>query len=311
MNKNRPSQKLARAHVTLSELATRIRTGEKDIDLNEWGQSDAVHRPKNVESLPPNQLRAIIWEMAKQGKITPLSLANGEPLETPSGETSWLENASLTSKDADIAVQCLRVAVALMARERAQERAKLEAGRYTLEEAATKLSDNTGLDIDRWRKTLLTEVKQGKLPLRNPRDYGDLLPYAVPDQQRGTPAAACDFLLLGELVTSGDLNNCLKRAEWQITYRFPTVAAARKAKKKKTTNIHQQMVQEFRRVIVDELILDPDALPLEKRGKNGNAGVRSMVAKALKLSASTKSFERHWERAFEKGELSWVVDKSR
>jgi hypothetical protein len=86
-----------------------------------------------------------------------------------------------------------------------------------------------------------------------------------------------------------------------------TVAVKPKRIRPKTK--HQQMLADFRRVLVEHGY-NPDALPPEKRG-NGDSGLRSLVAEALSISSGeSKSFERHWERAFEKDELSWA-DKSK
>jgi hypothetical protein len=285
--------------ITLGDLAGRIGTGKVDIHSNDWGRTDAEQRRKIAESYTPDKALAALLEMAADYLIRPRYTANGEPLKTPPDSNSWL-----TGKDGDIAVECLRKAVDwdafLLAQEEAQEKARREAGRYTIEDAAKELAADTGLNVDRWRKTLVAEVKQGKLLLRNPRDFEDWLPYAVPDDD--------DLRTVCEQVTGCDLNRLLEsHAEWQVPYRFATADAPAKAKKEKLQTKHQQMVSEFRRVIA-ERGFNPDALPPEKRG-NGDSGLRSMVAEALNISPS-KSFQRHWERAFEKGEISWA-DKSK
>lgn len=210
--------------ITLADLAGRIGTGKVDIHSNEWGQSDAEQRRKIAESFTPDIVLASLLEMAAQGRtIHPLSPASGEPLGAPPDE-NWL----LTREDADTAVQCLRVAINRRAILLTQEKEKLDAGRYTIEEAATELAANTGLDVDRWRKTLLAEVKEGRLSLRNPRDFGDLLPYAVPNHYG--PGAARDFLLMCEQVTASDLNNCLEsHPEWRVTYRLGMTSQPRAA----------------------------------------------------------------------------------
>jgi hypothetical protein len=276
---------------TLGDLANWIGTGKEDVHSNGWGQSDAEQRRKIADSLTPGEVLANLLTMAAEGKIRPLSPANGELLETRPDA-----NSLLTSEDIDIAIKCLRAAINWEAIRLAQEKEKLEAGRYTIEEAAKELAANTGLHVDRWRKTLLTEIKQGKLPLRNPRDFGDLLPYAAPDDH--------DFLIMCEQATSFDLNNCLEsHAEWQVAYRFATANAPAKAKKKRLQTIHPQRVEQFRRVIT-EMGLDPQGLPAEKHGK---PGVRARVARALGIAPTDKnykSFEHHWDRALKDGAIS-------
>lgn len=65
-----------------------------------------------------------------------------------------------------------------------QEAARMQAGRYLLEEAADALAEQTSIAADRWLDTLLAAVAAREIPLKNPRNVDDNLPYAVSEVVR-------------------------------------------------------------------------------------------------------------------------------
>ncbi|UEP49357.1 hypothetical protein LMA00_06285 [Burkholderia ambifaria] len=93
------------------------------------------------------------------------------------------------------------------------EQAAMEAsGRRTIEDIALALTKETGTEAARWESTLVAEIRGGALPLKNPRDLGDFLPYAVPKNLR----------TFYDRVDIADVNKLLdSRSDWRVTYRFP------------------------------------------------------------------------------------------
>jgi len=87
------------------------------------------------------------------------------------------------------------------------------AGRLFISEFAESLAKETGIDAARWESTLVAEIKGGTLPLKNPRDLGDFLPYSVPK----------NLSTFYDRVDVADVNKLLDaHPEWRVTYRFPT-----------------------------------------------------------------------------------------
>lgn len=92
----------------------------------------------------------------------------------------------------------------------AREAEKKAAGRYTLKEAAAELSRATGVQAGRWKKTLMDAARNGELSLRNPQDFSDNLPYAVPKQ----------FYSFAEQVDARGLNAWLNSHPDYTRFRF-------------------------------------------------------------------------------------------
>lgn len=68
---------------------------------------------------------------------------------------------------------------------------KRSAGRYTLREAAQELAGKSGWAEQRWLELLEQQVQAGVLPLRNPLDLADALPYEVPHVLRDHHDQVC------------------------------------------------------------------------------------------------------------------------
>jgi hypothetical protein len=82
---------------------------------------------------------------------------------------------------------------------------------YTLEVAAVEMAEKTGWDADRWLSAIKQAIKRGELPLKNPMDYTDKLPYDVPDK-------LCNY---SDLVSAVDFNAWLAaHPEWGVTARL-------------------------------------------------------------------------------------------
>ena len=225
--------------------------------------------------------------MAAYNLIKPLAV--GEPLLVLADETSILAGT-----DVDKAIRHLRGSVDwnafLLMEERAREKGMRENGRYTILAAAKELAANTGIKADRWEQTLLAEVKQGKLPLRNPRDFGDQLPYAVPSEM--------DFVLALEHVTISDLNVMLEaNPNWAIVFRFDTGSAILAAAVEARFSIsRQQEIAVIKKI--RELGIDPQSFPKNPPGRPGRkAEVRDAILKnPSHLFPSSGTFDATWER---------------
>ncbi len=66
----------------------------------------------------------------------------------------------------------------------AHKTAKGAAGRLTIFEACTELALNTDTAVERWLQAMLVDIRDGKLPLRNPQNPADRLPYRIPVEIR-------------------------------------------------------------------------------------------------------------------------------
>ena len=171
------------------------------------------------------------------------------------------------------------------------------AGRLTIEDVVSVLAKETGTDAARWESTLVSEIRRGTLPLKNPRDLGDFLPYAVPKNLR-TFYDRVDVLDVNKLL---DANK-----EWRVAFRFavgampvpvdPTDAISTAASKPLLQQRHQE--KEILRVI-RELGEDPKRLPKQKAG---TAGVKAAVKSRLSFSESV--FKKAWERLREAGDIA-------
>jgi len=84
-----------------------------------------------------------------------------------------------------------------------------------LEEAAQVLAENTGWDTSRWLHTIRAAIAAKHLPLKNPQDLTDNLPYPVPSLVR-------EFY---DQVSGEDVNTWLDaNPVWKVTYRIPSPA---------------------------------------------------------------------------------------
>src|SRR5258708_31224527 len=271
-------------YITLGELASEIASGTVDIQAPiERSRSDAESRREIAKSYTRDKALAALMQMAADYLIKPRAV--GEPLLILADESSVL-----TSRDRDKAVRSLRVSVDWDAVILAQEKARRGAGRYTIEEAARELAINTDVDVDRWLDILLQEVKREKLPLRNPRNISDQLPFAVPDE--------VNFVLALVQVTNSDLNILLeKNPGWGIAYRFGTALAHPQAAADTRVSVS---LQQENAVInkIRELGIDPLAVPKNAPGKPGcKADVREPTLKSPPhISNSQKTFESTWDR---------------
>lgn len=94
---------------------------------------------------------------------------------------------------------------------RFEQRAMMRAGRLHIETVAARLAKKTGVDATRWESTLSDEIRAGRLPLKNPRNLADSLPYAVPKNLR----------VFYDRVDVVDVNKLLDaHSEWRVAYRF-------------------------------------------------------------------------------------------
>lgn len=178
-----------------------------------------------------------------------------------------------------------------------QEAAMTAAGRLQIDDVASVLAKETGTDAARWESTLVSQIRGGALPLKNPRDLGDFLPYAVPKNLR-TFYDRVDVLDVNKLL---DANK-----EWRVAFRFavgampvlvdPTGAISTAASKPLLRQRHQE--KEILRVI-RELGEDPKRLPKQKAG---TAGVKAAVRSRLSFSESV--FKKAWERLREAGDIA-------
>jgi uncharacterized protein len=112
-------------------------------------------------------------------------------------------------------------------------------------------------------------VKQGTLPLKNPRDYADELPYAVPKPIR----------VREDQVSARDLDAWLEaHREWKVEYRFqasrtqPQVAAV--TEKRLSVGIQQEkaLINKIR-----EFDIDPLNFPINPKGRYGRPKPRRLI----------------------------------
>lgn len=174
----------------------------------------------------------------------------------------------------------------------AQESAKRAAGLYTILEAWQALSHATGITATRWRQTMLRDIRSGKLPLRNPQNPADRLPYEVP----------LELQAFYDQVDAQSLNKWLNaHPDWSVSYRFPVGDA----NEKKTTDrecgeplsVRERQGREIVRVI-RELGRDPKALP---KGPSGKEGIKAQVRAHLDFTKS--SFDHSWKWLRETGAI--------
>ena len=91
-----------------------------DIHSDDWHESDPVLRQQIAESLTPEEVLGRILAMAAQGLIRP-QIPTGSDA---SGVKLQDKDSMLTSEDADVVLQRLRVFVDHKARRLAQEKPK-------------------------------------------------------------------------------------------------------------------------------------------------------------------------------------------
>jgi hypothetical protein len=93
-----------------------------------------------------------------------------------------------------------------------EQNAMEAAGRRRIDDVVGVLAKETGTEAARWESTLVAEIRSGALPLKNPRDLADFLPYAVPKNLR----------TFYDRVDISDVNKLLdSNLDWRVTYRFP------------------------------------------------------------------------------------------
>lgn len=185
----------------------------------------------------------------------------------------------------------------LTAQADADKAAMEAAGRRTIDAVAGELAKKTGRDAARWEATLVAEIKSGALPLKNPRDLGDFLPYPVPMNLR-TFYDRVDICDVDKLLDG--------HPDWRVAYRFrtdaatlsPASAAGVDAAPVKPLLQQRHQENEILRVI-RELGEDPVSLPKQKSGK---PGIKSAVR--AKLPFSGKVFDLAWERLRKNGEIA-------
>jgi hypothetical protein len=99
-----------------------------------------------------------------------------------------------------------------------KEQADMErAGRLRITQIAETLAKATGIDAARWESTIVDAVKAGPLPLKNPRNLADSLPYSVPKNLRA----------FYDRVDITDVNRWLDdNSGWGVAYRFTVEAPA-------------------------------------------------------------------------------------
>ncbi|MGF6808407.1 ElaB/YqjD/DUF883 family membrane-anchored ribosome-binding protein [Paraburkholderia sp. Clong3] len=99
-----------------------------------------------------------------------------------------------------------------------EQAAMKDAGRLTIDDVVGILAKETSTEAARWESTLVAEIRGGALTLKNPRDLGDFLPYAVPKSLR----------TFYDRVDVADVNKLLgAHPEWRIEYRFETATLPR------------------------------------------------------------------------------------
>ncbi|HKT98051.1 MAG TPA: hypothetical protein VJS30_16225 [Paraburkholderia sp.] len=171
------------------------------------------------------------------------------------------------------------------------------AGRLRIDDVVRILATETGREAARWESTIVAEIRGGALPLKNPRDLGDFLPYAVPKNLR----------TFYDRVDVADVNKLLDaHPEWRVTYRFPITAVSSvlppvtETESSPTRPPLQQQHQESEILrVIRDLGEDPKKLPKQKPGKPGiKAAVRA------KLSFSEKVFDKAWERLRDAGDVA-------
>lgn len=270
-------------NVTLDDLANQIANGTVDIQAPlERPRSNAENRREIAQSYTKEKALAALMQMAADGQIKPR--AAGEPTLILANK-----NSLITSKDRDIAIRSLRVAVDWDAALLAQEKARRAAGRYTIEEAAKELASNTNVNVDRWLDILLQEIKREKLPLKNPLNIKDDLPFAVP--------AELDFVLALAQVTKTDLNILLENnPAWKIAYRFRTADHVQATSETRVPISLQQENAVINKI--RELGIDPLAFPKNAPGMPGRkADVRDTILKSTShLFVSENVFNTTWDR---------------
>jgi hypothetical protein len=250
------------------------------------------------------------------GNVIPRSPENGTPIEGIqdfgfASDLHW----NISASHADFFSKCsLSVAaniphdfasIASKTEERRQVRAEQVAARktaerYTVLEACAALARATGWYADRWKHVMLDAIRAEALPLRNPQDYGDRLPYPVPRQ----------ITVYADEVDSIGLNRWLdSNPDWAVIFRFPEplrkqVGAASpnsqiEPLKQKPLSRQAFYESEILRTL-NELNYPPRAIP---RRPNGLPGVRSEVRAKLP-DLSDIVFDKAWRAAL-KGSIDY------
>jgi hypothetical protein len=107
-----------------------------------------------------------------------------------------------------------------------QGKKRAKHGRYILNDAAMTLAQTSGWDVKRWLKTIVDAILSGELPVRNPKDIDDPLPY-TPTRIIGYDYPIRDYY---EQTSAGDLNAWIgKHPEWGVGFRFddPAIDSAK------------------------------------------------------------------------------------
>src|SRR5579862_6343043 len=152
------------AHISHAQAAQLAHS----IDPRKWDRANYAEGPL------PDDLRQ---------RIARLELWLGTNWEFP-----WLDLAHLVRLlGDDFATWTLKQAAApqIVAIEAEKEKIETQTaerrrlGRYILEEAAAELASSSGISFERWLETLVSAAKAGALPLCNPKDHRDNLPYYI------------------------------------------------------------------------------------------------------------------------------------
>ncbi|MCA8094417.1 hypothetical protein LGM65_26680 [Burkholderia anthina] len=196
------------------------------------------------------------------------------------------------SVDEWLARKRLPYRLSLTAQSDYEQKAMEAAGRFSIEQVATTLAKETSVDAARWEFALIDAIKGGELPLRNPRNLADSLPYAVPKNLR----------TFYDCIDVTDVNAWLKaHPEYRTAYRFSievrvseweedAFASGASNDQNKPMPRHRHQEQEILRVL-RELGHDPLTLP---RRTNGRRWVKADVRDKLGYSQSV--MDKAWER---------------
>lgn len=145
------------------------------------------------------------------------------------------------------------------------DQAEMErAGRLELERVASTLATATGIEAERWQSTIVDAIKRGELPLKNPRNLADPLPYAVPKNLR----------TFYDRVDVADLNRWLdENPDWGVAYRFTVEVTAPAS------------------VSLQSAVPETDNSAMSGAGNEGLTK-RERQIRAIEAAADTKGFRR-------------------
>jgi hypothetical protein len=219
--------------VEASKLITDSTSKLLDAHAERWqkqGHNNEIRRDI-ASAFQDRRLLDLMRDMVDAGTVVPRNPKDGSPINGPfdfgfacdiywsltrNDARSFTQLASVFPKETESELDAAAITTETRRRVNADQlAAKTAAGRHTLKEAVAELARATGWYADRWRNTILEAVRKGELPLRNPGDYSDRLPYTVPKQ----------IFFFIEQVDADGLNGWLElHPEWGITFRFSSPA---------------------------------------------------------------------------------------